>query len=266
MKYTITAVIPVVQYGNIQPSIEVEADSLEEGQALVMPHIQALWDKYGEKPLVSKDGVRQLVKAFVGGELYFDPINHTYTNKEGEVYLSGSQYAKSLEKPFDLERISGAMGDKFKVDPKDIQSMWKLKGDISAGLGTAIHGALELYGRYGGLAESIEKTTHLHDHPIVERAVTSFYNAHKGEKAVNEIFIVDHKAKRAGQIDRLLITGDKKCRVQDFKTNANIQKSIKTYWVQLKFYADIMKAAGWEVEGLDIFHWDGDWTTYEERA
>ena len=52
------------------------------------------------------------------------------------------------------------------------------------------------------------------------------------------------------------------CRVQDFKTNANIEKSLPTYWVQLQFYADILKANGWDVEGLDIFHYNGEWKEY----
>lgn len=261
MKYTITAVIPVVQYGNMQPSIEVEADTFEEAQALVMPHIEQLWEKYGEKPLPSK-GKAKKIECFVGGHIFYDDDTHTYTNEKGDVYMSGSQYAKSLEKPFDMDRISQAMADKFGVEARDIKAMWKLKADISTGYGTAIHKALELYGRYESLAEAIEKTTHLHDNPSIKTAVESFYASHKGEKAVNEVFIVDHEAKRAGQIDRLLILGDKKCRVQDYKTNSNIEKSLPTYWVQLQFYADILKANGWEVEGLDIFHYNGEWKEY----
>lgn len=260
MKYTISSTIPVVQYGNIIPSIEVEADTFEEAQALVMPHIEKLWDKYGEKPLPK--GKTKKIECYVGGSINYDDISHTYTNDKGEVYMSGSQYAKSLEKPFDMEKISEAMATKFKVDAKDIKAMWKLKSEISTGYGTAIHKALELYGRYEKLAETIEKTTHLHDNPSIKHAVESFYKSHKGENAVHEVFIVDHEAKRAGQIDRLLITDLKKCRVQDFKTNANIEKALPSYWIQLQFYADILKANGWTVSGLDIFHYDGEWKEY----
>jgi hypothetical protein len=264
MKYTISSTIPVVQYGNIIPSIEVEAETFEEARTLVLPEIEKLWAKYSEKPLPSKSK-RKLIQAFVGGNIYYDDDAHVYTNQKGEVYMSGSQYAKSLEKPFDLERISQAMADKFGVEAKDIKDMWALKGEISTGFGTAIHKALELYGRFNGLATSIEKTTHLHDQPIIKKAVESFYEGRENEKAVNEVFIVDHEAKQAGQIDRLLLTGDKKCRVQDYKTNADIKKSLPTYWVQLEFYAGILEANGWTVEGNDIFHWNGEWETYSKE-
>lgn len=264
MKYTITSTIPVVQYGNVIPSIEVEADTFDEARTLVLPEIEKLWAKYGEKPLPSKSK-RKLVQAFVGGTVYYDDDTHTYTNQKGEVYLSGSQYAKSLEKPFELDKVSDAIGKKFNADPQAIRDMWKLKGDISSGFGTAIHAALEMYGRYDGLAKQIDKDTSLHDHPVIKKAVQSFYEGREKEKAEYEIFIVDHQAKRAGQIDRLLITGDKKCRVQDYKTNSDISKKLDSYWVQLKFYAEILEANGWIVEGNDIFHWNGEWKTYTKE-
>lgn len=267
MKYTVTAVIPTVQYGNIQPSIEVEAESFDQAQAMVMPHIEELWSVYADKPLVKQtSGDRKLIQAFVGGSIYYDDLTHTYTNEAGDVYMSGSQYAKSLEKPFDKDRIAQAMATKWGVDAQAVKGMWQLKSDVSTGFGTAIHAALELYGKYDGLATQMEKTTSLHDHPVIKKAVESFYEGRKDEKAEYEIMIVDHQAKRAGQIDRLLITGDKKCRVQDYKTNADITKSLDSYWVQLKFYAGILEANGWKVEGLDIFHWDGQWKEYKEES
>ncbi len=46
MSYTMTAIIPTGQYQNIQPSIVVESDTLENAQAYVMPHIEALYKQY----------------------------------------------------------------------------------------------------------------------------------------------------------------------------------------------------------------------------
>lgn len=269
MKYTVTAVIPTVQYGNIQPSIEVEADSFEEAQSLVMPHIEQLWSTYADKPLPKRAGNSITVQCFVGGSINYDDSTHTYTNDKGEVYLSGSQYAKSLEKLFNLEGISKVMATKWGVDAKDIKAMWKLKNDVSKGFGTAMHKALELYGKYNGLATQIEKTTHLHDHPVIKKAVESLYAGRESEKAEYEVFIVDHQAKRAGQIDRLLIIkdtelGGKICRIQDYKTNADISDKLDNYWEQLKFYAGILEANGWTVEGCDIFHWNGEWKEYHK--
>lgn len=45
---TVGAVIPTQSYGNIQPSITVEATTIEEARALVMPVIEGLIAKYAE--------------------------------------------------------------------------------------------------------------------------------------------------------------------------------------------------------------------------
>lgn len=263
MKFKIGATIPTVQYGNLMPEIEVEADTYEEAYALVMPKIEAIWNEYAEDGKQLKISERKKLEAFVGGEIYFDEKNHVYTNDKGEIYLSGSQYAKQFEKPFDVDNISQAMAKKFDVPVEDLVAMWKLKSEVSTTFGTALHKALELYGRYDGLAKAIDRTTNLHDHPIIKKAVEGFYEGREKEKAEYEVLVVDHANKRAGQIDRLLITGDKKCRVQDFKTNATIEKNLEVYSHQLKFYSEILEAGGWTVEGREIFHWNGEWKTYE---
>lgn len=266
MKFTITAVIPVAQYGNLQPSIEVEAETYEEAYALVMPKIEAIWNRYVEdgKQIGQAEvgSARTKLPAFVGGEVYYDDALHQYTNEAGEVYLSGSVYAQRFEKPFDKQKIAAAIAKKFDADPGAIIDMWELKAEVSRGFGTAMHKALELYGRYDGLAKAIDKQTNLHDHPVIKKAVESFYESHK-DKFEHEVLVVDHARKHAGQIDLLKITGDKKCVVGDFKTNATIDKNLDTYAHQLSFYASILEAGGWTVEGLEIYHWDGDWKDYK---
>lgn len=250
MKVKLGAVIPTVQYGNIQPEFESDnADDLPKLEA----QIQALWAKYAERPLNVVGGAGKRLKAFVGGEIDYDDASHTYT-WEGHTYLSGSQYAQQFAKPFDSQNISEAMAKRDGGDAQELRDMWKLKSETSMGFGTAIHSALELYGRY----------QNLHDHPIIKKAVEGFYKDRKNEQAEYEALIVDHDKKHAGQVDRLLITGKNSCRVQDFKTNADIKKSLDIYWKQLEFYAEIVKAGGWKVEGLDIFWWNGEWETFSK--
>lgn len=48
VSYTLTAVIPHARYGNLQPSITVEADSLESAREFIYPHIEELMSKYQE--------------------------------------------------------------------------------------------------------------------------------------------------------------------------------------------------------------------------
>jgi hypothetical protein len=262
--FKIGATIPVTQYGNLTPVYEVEAATIEEAQAIALPYLESLWARYCETGRELRTGGHK-IKAFVGGDIDYDALTHTYSCK-GETYLSGSQYAKQFEKPFDGQAIAAKMAAKFGVSPANILDMWKLKSEVSAGFGTAIHAAIELCERYRGLSTAMEKTTHLHDHPIIKKAVEGFYALQDANPAEVEIVIVDHQAKRAGRVDRLLVTGPKHCRVQDIKTNADITKSLPIYWKQLEFYGDIMKANGWEVEGLDIFHWNGQWQKHTNMA
>lgn len=212
----------------------------------------------------SKDAV--LVKDIFGNEIFYDDNTHEYTNALGEVYLSGSKYADQFEKPFDAKLISGKMAAKNGLDQsaaEDIQEMWKLKATASASFGTAIHAALELFGRFKQLAESIGKETHLHDNTVLSNAVTSFYDLHPDvTNARYECLVVDHNKRRAGRIDRIEINEDKSVYITDFKTNTDIQKSLAKYWLQLSFYAAILIANGVKVKGLKIYHYDGEkWRT-----
>lgn len=216
--------------------------------------------EYEKLPELKPSSNRKLLEAFVGGEIYYDDDKHEYTNKEGEVYLSGSVYAKSFQKPFDAKMMAGIMAKKVeKASADDIVAMWELKSEASRDFGNAVHKALQLYEQYGELAESLNKTTHSHDHPALKKAVDGFIEAHKGENVLCEVLVVDHEAKHAGRIDRLRIidTNNKICRVQDYKTNV---KADKEYWThQLKFYARILEKAGWTVEGRDIFQYTDTW-------
>jgi hypothetical protein len=270
IKYTLSATIPTTQYGNLQPSIEVEAASLQEAEQATLPHIQELWARFGSKPLESNEQKRvspsrKLVSDIFGNEIYYDDRVHQYTNSLGEIYMSGSVYAERSERAFDAERISEMMRAKAglaKGTDQEIRDMWRLKADASASFGTSIHAALELYGKYKQLGESLGKETHIHDNAVLNRAVTSFYEEFPDVSNIAfEALVVDHKKKRAGRIDRIEYEDDG-VYVTDFKTNFDVKKSIKKYWLQLSFYAAILAANGLTVKGLKIYHYDGSvWKT-----
>ncbi len=48
VSFSVTAVIPTMSYGNIQPTIQVTAPSIEEARATVMPVIEDLFKTYSE--------------------------------------------------------------------------------------------------------------------------------------------------------------------------------------------------------------------------
>lgn len=266
---TVSATIPTQQYANMIPSITVEVeDNYEAAQALAIAKIQELSTRFAEPGKALVDGSRAILTDIFGQKIYFDELSHTYTNGKGQVYLSGSQYAKRFEKEFPGDIISGKMSAASGVDQQLIQEAWQAKADVSSGFGTAIHKALENYAKYKEMAVILDKQYHIHDHPIINKCVTEFYKGREKEVTLNEALVIDHERRLAGTIDRLLLVDKKKkiCRVQDFKTNATIDDKLAVYWHQLSFYASILTAKGWTVEGLDIFHYNGKWTTYQSEV
>ena len=108
----------------------------------------------------------------------------------------------------------------------------------------------------------------MHDNPILNIAVESFYKDHPETDNVGyECLVIDHKMKRAGRIDRIEYETEKDVWITDFKTNFNIKKSEAKYWKQLSFYAAILKANGLNVKGLKLYHFTGKgWDTIEHEV
>ena len=274
IKYKLMAVIATGQYENIQPSIELEAETFDIAHKEASQYIDQVRAEYG-KTKNTVAGSRQLLKAFVGGEIYFDATTHTYTNEKGEVYLSGSVYAQQFAKPFDAQVIVAKMADKSGVPASEILKMWEMKRDVSNGYGTALHLAMQLYGEYMKHSGVFNKEYHIHELSVFKDATQSFYASRKDEVAEYEALVVDHRRKYAGQIDRLVkvpnTTGAKAHEnvywVEDFKSNHDLPKDkLENYWHQLSFYGSILEAGGIGVAGLRIHHWNGkEWTTYEHE-
>ena len=174
MKFTLTAVIPTAQYSNIQPSIEVEAETYEEAERMVLPYIESLSARYAEegKSLIPRGKEIQAVKLISeldGGYAFFDESTHTYTNSDGKKFISGSEFAEKFAYEFPLEAMAEKAGKARGIAKERLKDMWSLKGLASSSFGTALHAALEMWGKYG--AESGEKA--LHDQPILKNAVES---------------------------------------------------------------------------------------------
>lgn len=222
--------------------------------------------EYEKKRKLVRSADAKLVKDIFGNEIFYDDNTHEYTNAVGEVYLSGSTFANQSERAFDAKNIISKIASKFDLSSEEsilLQDMWTLKAEASSSLGTAIHAAIELYGKYKYLAEKIEKDTYFHDNPILKKAVQLFYEEYPSlEGIMFECLVVDHNTKRAGRIDRLEYVSDDEVYISDFKTNFDINKNLKKYWLQLSFYAAILKANGLTVKGLKIYHYTGDeWNT-----
>lgn len=286
VKYTLTAVVPVAQYANLQPAIEVEADSIKEAEEQVLPYIEEFFNKYSEKHKIGAEKRaaspdRVLLKDIFGNEIFYNDKTHEYTNALGEVYLSGSQYAK--EEDFDGEYWADEFVKKYGLgegDKQKILAMWNTNSVASSSFGTALHAAIELYGEYHDLADKVDidiktglrkkldsktdKNSAKSKLPYLQQVVEDFFTPERlAEKARYEVLVVDHKNKRAGRIDRLIQLPDGSFEIRDMKTNHKILKPEKTtYSKQLSFYGDIIIANGGKLgpNPIMLHHWtDNTW-------
>ena len=298
-KFKINAVIPTAQYANLQPEIEVEAATYEEAQELALSRMAEFWNRVCEPGKEMKvampvatgqptqtNSYEEKVCEVSGALVLFDKDSHTYVDKEGHPYLSGSTFAGRYKSKFNADVVSKSFAAKYKVPQDDVLNMWSLNGETSTSLGTAVHNALELYGKYLQLSLKTKGTSEsaLTKNMILQPIVESFFKGRENENAGYEVFIADEKNHLCGFIDRLLIVDEKKkiARIQDYKTNANINKAetikppfkgvvsntiLGAYWLQLSFYAYIMQQQGWTIEGLDIFNYeDGEWKLYQSEV
>lgn len=267
MKTKIEATIPTTQYGNLRPVFELEEGDDSE---VALAELQKLWDRFGESPLKDKVSVSSRnspsaveIKTFTGEVILWDEARHIYTDLQGKVLLSGSRYADLHSPKFDMGMILPKTAKSWEVAEEDLRQIWKMNGDVSNYWGSCIHKALELAHRYGNVGSRIQSTKSLEDnyvHPknhYLNKVVNSFVKEY-GTGALSEVVVSDVKNGRAGTIDRLEVNHDTQtCRIGDYKTNTDMDsKKMLKYQKQLSFYAHILKAHGWTVEGIDIFHLD----------
>ena len=271
--------------------MECDGETIAEAMEEALGHIKSLWDRTAAKPLeIDRQTPKieapqgELKRCRVSGaEVIFDPIAHTYTDRQGRRYTGGSTFASRFKSPFLKDIISGKMANKYGVDADKIQAMWTLNAEASSTVGTSVHAALQLYGEYLELSKAVKNGSDesaLTSNPILRPIVQAFFEG-RDETAFYEEFIADAANLRCGLIDRLVVEPDGLW-VEDFKTNADIHKSetilepfkgvvpnsaLGVYWIQLSYYAAILMAHGRNVKGLRIHHWDGaQWVTYEHPA
>ena len=296
---TVEAVIPVCQYGNVQPKITVTSNDFDEAQKYCMDKVSAMFKQYAdvklnnEKPAETTNTVEaKKVKSFNENiEVDFYPEEHEFFC-DGEKMLSATNYVKKYYKPFDAENIAKACAKSWNATEEEIKALWNINGNVSAGFGTAVHAWLEFYFTYREVGErimearnakkpgTVEFNPAIPKHPIGYYVVTNLINLIKEEqgKCLCEVFVTDSISKRCGFIDRLLIVDEAKkiCRIQDYKVNIGSEEvssknkpfgiyaeyeasKITKYHIQLSFYADILRKSGWTVEGIDFFILEQTW-------
>ena len=228
-----------------------------------------------------------LLESFNEGiKLSFNKADHRYVY-QGKELVSGTKYIKKWISEFDAAFIAGKVADKYGVTPRQVEDYWAGGGDVSATFGTAIHNALEHYEKFRNLGSTIQLQKQLpHNpalptHPFLRRIVEDFYKLPLMQgTVVPEALVTNVERGLCGFVDRLLITGPMRARVQDYKININseaIDPNIKylgimkdlpknklsKYQLQLSFYARLLELSGWTIEGLTVFVFEDTWKQYD---
>ena len=231
-----------------------------EGGIGAIKEAEVLYNRYAEYPLKFSKGIFEEFETFTGEKIRYNEATHEYTDTLGNKLISGSQYKKSLEKPFPMEEILPKMEKKYGVPAQTIKEMWALNSQTSQLFGKALHSAMEQW--FVHKNNGTEKDYHIPKHPFLKEAVMTF--PLKEANAVAEKLISAVGAGMVGRIDLLTITGEKEGVVEDYKSDADIGKSVDGHFNQLSFYAEILKEHGWKIPMVRVWNYAGNgWEKFE---
>lgn len=256
---SITATIPVTgqSYTDLRPTIS--ADSIEEyREQLAEVGRLAGNDAFVNRMVQNRAGKTKVVTA--DGELYFDPVEHTYEDAEGNKFWTGSTWAHQFEKSFDPQLIAPKTAEKKLTTVEEVIAGWDMKSEVSLLYGTTVHKALECGIKYNEIPNN----------PHLATLVQDYLDMTHDDNQVSEQFIASIKDKMCGTIDVLVDKGKKHVVIRDFKTGDIYKKTqltpeakelwpqlenkmISLYQLQLSFYAHLLTQLGYHVDGLEIW-------------
>lgn len=292
-KIEMKATISTGNYSNIQPCIELQDVDHAEGTAFAMEYVKELFAKYGERGGIKENAIESEVgiemPSFNEAGVTIEKCGHSYYYK-GEKLLSATSWLKQYYKEFDAPKIAEACSKSWGVPVEDILAMWDSKKTVAADLGTLVEAAIQHYDRFYAMGEKISAKNGKENpavalHPIVRKVVEEFAEMDWCPEGVEnvtilpQVLVTDVKNMRVGLVDRLLVTGEKRGRVQDYKVNIDADKADKNnkllglyseleptklskYRLQMSYYADMLKNSGWTIDGLDALVYENEWKKY----
>lgn len=195
-------------------------------------------------------------------------------------YVSGSRFPRKFFKQFtdeDKERVLDYYEREKDVKREDVEKTWEMKADIATGYGTAIHAAVELYYNYHKVGDKIKGKDGVNKayskNPFFAHIVKSLVEDLGPGHFLAEEFIWHEGLRFCGAIDILEVVDKNTVIIHDEKTNDSVLKKVYQekdspfkkdvdntqlgeYWLQLSFYAYILKQYGVNVKELQIHHLD----------
>lgn len=195
-------------------------------------------------------------------------------------YASGSRFPRKFFKQFtdeDKERVLDYYEREKGVKRGEVEAIWEMKADIATGYGTAVHAAMELYYNHHKVGDKIKGKDGVNKafskNPFFAYIVKTFIEDLGPGNYLAEQFIWHEGLRFCGAIDLLEVVDKKTVIVHDFKTNDSVTKRVYQekdspfkkdvdntqlgeYWLQLSFYAYILKQYGISTKELQIHHLD----------
>lgn len=194
----------------------------------------------------------------------FKEDTHQYFDKYNREYTSVSSTIHKYIPPFDPDgEITRKYANKNKKTIEQVKTEWSLKGQNSCILGTAIHKQCEDY----ILTKQITGNWSFHLHDYIS-------NNRIGDKLIAEKIIYNTEKLICGTADLVVMHGNKKFSIDDYKSNEQIRKDNKygvkmlapfdhmdycefnTYSFQLSMYAYMTELFGFTLVDLAILHMD----------
>lgn len=195
-------------------------------------------------------------------------------------YMSGSRFPRKFFKQFtdeDKERVLDYYEREKGVKREEVKKTWEMKADIARGYGTAIHAAVELYYNHYKVGDKIKGKDGVNKayskNPFFAHIVKSLVEDLGPGRFLAEEFIWHEGLRFCGAIDILEVVDKNTVIIHDEKTNDSVLKKVYQekdspfkkdvdntqlgeYWLQLSFYAYILKQYGINVKELQIHHLD----------
>lgn len=195
-------------------------------------------------------------------------------------YMSGSRFPRKFFKQFtdeDKERVLDYYEREKGVKRDEVEKTWEMKADIATGYGTAVHAALELYYGHNKVGDKIKGRDGVNKafskNPFFAHIVKCAVEDLGPGNYLPEQFIWHEGLRFCGAIDLLQVVDKNTVIVHDWKSNDSVTKRVYQekdspfkkdvdntqlgeYWLQLSFYAYILKQYGINVKELQIHHLD----------
>ena len=195
-------------------------------------------------------------------------------------YMSGSRFPRRFFKQFtdeDKERVLDYYEQEKGVKRDVVENMWEMKADIATGYGSAVHAAMELYYNHHKVGDKIKGKDGVNKafskNPFFAHIVKTFTEDLGPGNYLAEQFIWHEGLRFCGAIDLLEVVDKNTVIIHDYKSSTDVNHKVYQekdspfkedvdntqlgeYWLQLSFYAYILKQYGINTKELQIHHLD----------